>query len=207
MTAAADVGKTLTLFGTDNNGQPLTTTNLDGSVSQGVVITFASPFASTSTYVRSITRVRKDVTQGRVFLYGYNPAIDQGVAPNLGLEDLAIYDPTEINPTYVKYQLHAGHTPFGCSSGLKSIIALVKLNYIPVVADTDLVIIDNLDAIKYGMQSVITGESANGISEAKDYEAAAIMELQRDLENAFPDDTFSAANRILGKGMRRNQCF
>ena len=42
-----DVGATVQIFGIDNNGQPLTTDNGDGTWSQGIKNTEASPFGST----------------------------------------------------------------------------------------------------------------------------------------------------------------
>lgn len=193
-----DIGKTLTLYGLDNGNQPLRTNNLDGTWSEGVTITMGSPFGSTAGYVRSIERVRKDVTQGQVFLYAYNAADNT-------LEDLAIYDPGETNPSYVRQQLSMSAPFCGCAT-TESIIALVKLAFIPVKFPSDLVIIDNLEAIKSIVQSSKYRE-AGDYTGAKEAEADAIRELNRQLEDESPDDQFAARLNPIGNRTFTNRCF
>ena len=194
-----DLGKTITLFGEDNGSQPLRTNNLDGTWSEGVAITLGNPFGSTSGYVRNIDRVRKDVTQGQVFLYAYNPASNV-------LVDLAVYDPGETNPSYVRQDVHLTG-PGCCGAGsLESVVALVKLAFIPVKFPSDLVIIDNLEAIKAMVQSIKLREGYD-YQGALAAEADAIRELNRQLEDESPDEQFSAATHPIGKCSFTNQCF
>src|SRR5436853_3568787 len=71
--AQADVGKTVTIFGVDNNNQPLRTNNPDNSWIDGVKLTLVGApnnYVQTPMFVRRIDRVLKDVTQGNVLLYG-----------------------------------------------------------------------------------------------------------------------------------------
>lgn len=212
---ADDYGKTVTIFGVDNGNQPLRRDNLDGTWSDGAVITLGSSgqnpnYGSTSVLVRRIDRVVKDVTQCQVMLYGYNPTLDTGVAPNLGLVDLAIYDPGETTPTYSRYQLcipqpHLGMVASCCGS-VHSVAALCKLRFIPAKFPTDLVIIDNLDALKYEVQS-IRAQEAGDLALAKGYETAAIQELNRELEDVSPDSDFSAINNVFGSMTFSNRSF
>jgi hypothetical protein len=185
--AAADVGKTLTLFGVDDtNGQPLVTPNADGTFSDGIVLTGAFPFAATTQNIRRIDRVIKQPTQGRMRLFGWDTV-------NLVLEDLAIYDPSETLPDYVRYDLHIpGCAPTGTPAPVggcptpRGVAALVKLQFIPAVADTDLVLISNRGALKAYIQSLKfkeAGDAANGDK----YEANAIRNLNKELKNDFPD--------------------
>jgi hypothetical protein len=185
-TARADVGKTIQLFGEDNNGQPLRTQNSDGTYTDGITIVFAAPFASTSIYVRRIDRVIKDVTTGDVRLYAYNPVTDI-------LEDLALYSPTETVPSYEKYRLHAQVWPTttsppttNCCPTL-SVVALVKLKFIKVVVDSDLVLIDNIDALKLLIQSTRYSEQGDRAT-AQGFEADAIRELNLDLRDHEPEE-------------------
>jgi hypothetical protein len=194
-----DVGKTLTLFGLDNGNQPLRTNNLDGTWSEGTTITMGSPFGSTAGYVRSLERVRKDVTQGQVFLYAYNAADNT-------LEDLAVYDPGETNPSYVRQQLSLSSPCCGGCATSHSVIALVKLLFIPVKFPSDLVIIDNLEAIKAIVQSLKLREDYD-YQGALAAEADAIRELNRQLEDESPDDQFAAAVHPIGKCTFTNKCF
>jgi hypothetical protein len=193
-----DIGKKLTLFGLDNGNQPLRTNNGDGTWSDGVTITIGSPFGSTAGYVRSFNRVRKDVTQGQVFLYAYNAADDT-------LEDLAIYDPGETNPSYVRQQLSFTATTCGCNNP-ESVIALAKLAFIPVKYPSDLVIIDNLEAIKGMVQSLKFRED-NDYKSALEAETDAVRELNRQLEDESPDEQFAARQNPIGRRSYTNHCF
>ncbi len=203
-----DYGQVIQIFGVDNGNQPLRTNNGDGTWSDGISIVLGSSglnpnFGSTSVFVRRIDRVVKPQTQCQVMLYAYNPATD-------ALLDLAVYDPGELTPTYTRYQLNFGHTPFGLNAGccgpVQSVVALVKLRFIPAQFDTDLVVVDNLDALKYEVQS-IRAQEAGDLALAKGYETAAIQELNRDLEDNYPDDTFSAVNNVFAGETFSNHCF
>lgn len=194
----ADIGKSVRIFGVDTGNQPLRIRNPDTTWSDGIVITLGDPFGSTSTYVRRIDRVVKDVTQCQVFLYAYDPVADV-------LEDLAIYDPGETSPDYAKYKLNTQQGRSCCGTA-HSVVALVKLNFFPARFDTDLVLIDNLDALKLEIQSIRAGEAGDR-NLMKEFQIDAISELNRQLEDAFPDDTFTAENRVFGDTTLTQQCF
>lgn len=170
----ADIGKTVTIFGEDENGMPLRTNNGDGTWSDGLVISIAAPYGSTSTLVRRINRVVKDETQGDIRLYAYNA--DQNL-----LYDLAVYQPSETNPNYARYQLQAASNKQPCG-----ILALVKLAFIPVKNDNDLVLIGNLRALKFAIQSVRASE-AKDEANATELEMKAVHELNLELRNDNPD--------------------
>jgi hypothetical protein len=183
-----DFGKTLTIFGTDESGQPLTTKNTaaDGTVTYapGAKITLAAPFGSTSVKVRApIERVIKDVTQGRVWLYGYNDATAND------LEDLAVYEPSETNPTYVRMQIPGKRFGNSCSGSNceASVMAIVKLQFIPAANDEDLILIPNKAALKTMVQAIIFEES-NDSEQAKEFESRAIRELNLQLRDVIPED-------------------
>jgi hypothetical protein len=168
----ADVGKTMTIFGFDNGGQPLRTLNTDGTVTEGITITFAIPYAGPATYVRGPIRVIKDVTEGNVFLYEYDPV-------NNLLVDLAIYEPSETNPDYSRTYIT------GCPTTLKVVDALVKLKHIPVVGNNDLVLV-NKHAVKQ-MMMAIQYENKGDTDNANKFEARAIRELNVEARNATPE--------------------
>ena len=193
-----DRGKTVTIFGIDNNGQLLQTQNLDGSFSNGAVLTMDYPYASTNQYVRSIDYVLKDTTECPVDLFAYN-------ATTLLLEPLATYDPGETNPSFEKTRLSTELS--SCSTGCaRGVLALVKLKYFPAVFPNDILYISNLDALKMLIQSIKFGEGGDRTS-AKQFEADAISELNRQLEDESPDDTFSSQNATFGPATFSQQCF
>lgn len=203
-----DMGKTVTVFGIDNNGQTLQTRNADGSWSIGQVLTLQTPFASTSTFVRSIDYILKDPTQCPVDLYAYN------ATTNL-LEDLAHYEPSETRPSYSRTRLVATYPtggtstfvpPQGCCGLTRSVVALVKLRFIEAQNPTDLLIIDNEDALQMMVQSLKLREK-NDTAAARLMENEAVFELQRQLENDSPDDVFAVENNVLGTNVWSNSCF
>jgi hypothetical protein len=172
----ADIGRYVTIFGTDNNGQTLTTRQPDNTWTEGVTITLDLPFGSTSTFVRHIDRVLKDETQCPVDMYGYHAETDT-------LEEMAHYEPSETNPAYVRQEL-GGMCNLGIGTGCCPVTlqALVKLRYVAARSDTDLILIENLDALALMIQA-IKAEQANDRQLARGLEADAIRELNSNLFN------------------------
>ena len=204
---AQDYGKSIRIFGPDNGNQPLRTDNHDGTWSDGVDIVLGSSgmnpnFGSTSAFVRHIDRVVMQAgMQCQVLLYAYNPTTN-------ALFDLAIYDPGELTPTYARYRLNIPGPYLGqsCCGAMHSVVALVKLRFIPAQYDSDLVILDNLDALKWMVQAV-RAQEAGDLQLSKGYETAAVQELNRDLEDNYDDSTFSAENNVFGGMTFGQKCF
>lgn len=164
-----DVGKTMRIFGTDNNGQVLREN--DGT--DGVPIVLQKPFGSTNTFVRHIDRVIRDQTIKPVAVYAYD-------ATNDVLEDVAYYEPSETNPSYAKYQLNTCQ-PSGCC-GTVPLVALVKLQFVRVQQPTDLVLIENTEALT-NMVMAVQAESARDYANAQAAEARAVRALNLQLYN------------------------
>lgn len=185
-----DVGKTLTLFGIDSNGQPLT--HIDpptGDVYPGFIITLASPYTQTTVTLGRIDAVLKDVTQANVPVYSVDSV-------NGSLLDLAIYEPGETNPSYAKDRLfaaghHCCHNPF-------TVICLVKAAFIPVVVDTDYVFIPSLNAIKKAVQSIKAGEGGD-ISGQEQFIQSSVNELNHVLDNEEPLETTPVDEGFAGE--------
>lgn len=203
-----DAGKTVTIFGTDNNGQQLMTDNGDGTFSPGIILTLTdgSTFASSTTYVRHIDYIIRDATQCFISLYAYDVANDV-------LEDIGQYEPTDTEPSFVRQRLTlappvcgAAISSTGCCSGRAGVLAMVKLRHIDVAYDNDLLVMDNLDALKMEIMSIKSEESGN-FNEKRQWESAAVEVLNRDLEINSPDEEFSASNNTLGPYVRSNRCF
>lgn len=204
-TVPEDVGATVTIFGVDNNQQPLQTDNGDGTYSQGITITAALPFGSSGNpfFVSRIDRVIKSVTQSNLFMYAYDTV-------NNVLFDLAVYEPSETNPAYERYKLdgtwNAGN-PVSCGGCLQSIIALVKLKFIPVSVPSDLIPLNSRGAIKLGIMAW-KREDAGDLAGASQFWASAVETLNRGLEDENPDSELPVQNLIWGDNRtQRNRCF
>lgn len=194
-----DIGKTVTVFGKDDNGQPLVHENSDGTHSPGVIITLANPFGSTSIQIQTpIDRVIKDATDGQVWLYAYNADLDE-------LEDLAVYQPTEKNPTYARHRVPGWRsTSDSCNAG---VMAMAKLKHIDLVNDTDLVLIPSLSALEMMMQARFF-EQANDTQHANEYEARAIRELNLQLRDDMPENqTAVSVEPFNSTWIGPQQCF
>lgn len=190
----ADVGRTIQIFGLDNNGQPLQTQINGGTWVQGITITLALPFGTTTAYVRQIDRVIKQTTQKNVMGYAYDPATTM-------LYDIAVYEPSETLPSYEKDQLYLNNC---CCEG-QSVSALVKLKYIPVQADTDLVLIDNVTALKYAVQAIKSGEAGDFDTERQKM-ADAVHELNLDMEDVYPLDQTPVDSGFMGNSIGFQKC-
>jgi hypothetical protein len=186
----ADIGKTLTLYGLDKNGQVIRTKNADGNWTDGTVLTAAIPFSSTTMDVQRIDRISKELSQGNFRLYEYSTVNDT-------LRDLAVYAPSETEPNYLRARVSPIRSGCGCLTQLKMII---KLAFIPVVSDSDLILIDNEDALKLMIQC-IKAEEANNRSAAREFEADAIRELNLELRDQYPDDTIPVSVNGFGSAL------
>lgn len=142
-------GKKITFYGIDQNGQEVMQKDADGNWIPGQTLVLALPFAQTPMQFRQVTRVLKDITMGPVDCYQYD-------AVNNVLLDLAHYQSSETSPSYqhtvIKNFFRGCHCNSQQNPGFapkaRQITALVKLRFIPVVKDDDLVLIDNLGALK-----------------------------------------------------------
>jgi hypothetical protein len=127
--------------------------------------------------VNFIARAIKPRTQGPVSLFAYDTV-------STALTPLAVYDPGDTNPSFAQYNLHAAC----CNPSVTwSAVAMVKLKFIPVVADTDLVLIPNLHALALfikGMRYADAGDRANALG----YQADAVKELNLQFADVSPDE-------------------
>lgn len=184
----ADIGKTITFYGIDGNGQELMTRDLNTGVwYQGETLTLASPYVQSLAQFREVTRVQKDATTGPVDVFQYD-------ATNNILLDMAHYDPSETNPMYRHSTLRGGLSCAGAGccqstdgSTARKVEILAKLQFIPVVADTDTVQIDNVPALKLIIQAIRL-EEAGDDDAANKKQIMAIKELNRQLRNKLPID-------------------
>lgn len=175
VTDARDIGKRILVKGLDNNQRTIRSSS--GSIdSDGEYITFASPFADSISVFTSIVGVTKDYTYGDVLLYEVD--IDTGAQVLL-----AIYGPTEINPSYRRYYIN--NLPTTCCSGSENVIVvgMAKIEFVPVTQDTDFLPIGNIPALKQECMAIWNEEkdSLKARELALVQHSAAIRLLQQEL--------------------------
>jgi hypothetical protein len=179
-TSAADVSKALTLYGRDDRNQvlgwpepcmQLPIQQWHGGVEGELFMDLASmpsPNFVLSGPVRDVERVGKPATSGMVSLYSYDETTHQ-------MYFLSKYQPAETNPRYRRYRIT--HPDYVDGS---SVYALCELGYVPLESLDDVLIVQNMDALKM-MVMAIEFENEREFQAAKAYEADAyrLIEEQR----------------------------
>jgi hypothetical protein len=171
-----DVGINVSFFGVDGSGNSAQAT-LVLNVPPGQTYPMASS-ATTSVQFGRIDRVVKDLSNGYITC--------QQDDNNGNLLPLSVYQPSEQTPEYTVMKLDGfGHL----HHPLPFISVVAKLAFIPALADTDNVLIENQDALR-DMVLAIRKKEAGDIQGAAAFEGSAIHELNRDMETRFPDEQF-----------------
>lgn len=197
----ADIGKKVRIYGIDTNGQVVRVKNpLTGIWEEGLEMVLAAPFVQSAITFRTITRISKEVTQGPVRYYQFD---------GTNLLDLVLHEPTETNPYYRHSKIeglrsHGNSCVNSSCNGIRSVEALVKLQFIPVVADTDLVLISNLQALKNMIMSIKQDEAGN-TEKAVGLEAKAIHDLNLELRDRFPNSQLPANVECFGTARLEKQ--
>jgi hypothetical protein len=183
---ANDIGSQITLYGLDANGVELSTT-VGGVTQRGCVLTVGPSNKNFSTQVISrIDHVAKNTTYGKIHLLAY--------ANGVGGEVLADYAGGDVNPKFLFSRVAEPVCAPGCAWCVK---ALVKLGFSSVVADSDIIPLDNVDAIKLMVQSIRASE-AGDVDEAAKYEKMALRRLVAQVNSRFPLEQFEVAFRPFG---------
>ena len=185
VTNIADIGKTITLFGTKYGAQPLQETS-GGATVNGLTLTAASPYATTAVSVTSISSITRQATQGMAYLYQYDPTTNT-------LIDLAVFEPSETNPQYRRSRIQGyglSYVASNCGNDpttpkYNRVEALVKLDFIPVKDDRDFLLVDDFDALKFMIQA-IKAEEANDNQTAEVLITKCIRELNFNDRNKLP---------------------
>ena len=157
-----DYGKKITIYGKQYGGQPLQTL-VNGAWVSGIDITLVNPVSQTTTLVTKIDKVVREATEGMCYLYEFDPATSL-------LRMLAQYEPTETHPSYRNMVVpglgctpHSVDTDTGVST--YQFEALVKLQFIPADNDESFLLIDDMQALRYGILAM-KNEEAGDIASA-----------------------------------------
>ena len=208
----ADAGKRILLQGEDPNGIPIRTFDpVSGEYVFGEYVTLpditTTPYVETSSIFKmpGLTGAQKPYTQGRVVVRSVN--IDP---PNVETQ-IAIWGPSEDNPQYRRTYLIGMPEVCGGTSGCNAaaanecidhgdgcvpedtnctntvVEAIVRLEFIPAVVDSDWLFIGNIQAIKHMMRA-IQKEDRNQYTEAEREIQLALRSLRNELEAYSPNE-------------------
>jgi len=148
ITNAADAGNVNRYFGLDQSGNEI----VDALGNRGENVTLVNPSVDTTHTFSVITNVQKQLSKGRQtvsWLDGTTPIT------------LAVYQTYETNPLYKRYQI--GTVTTDTTYGSRTIAGKCKLRYQPVIAETDLVIPDNMGALKFALLAIL---QEDGVSDS-----------------------------------------
>ncbi len=179
-----DAGKYINLQFYDGGAQWVTST-FGGEVIDGEQIALAPAFATYVTTVNTcmangLVRVVKDLTVGTVRLYEYDTVA-------LTYRPLGYYENDELVPLYRRSLipcLSGGGTccPAPTATSPVSVTVMAKLRFIPVLKDTDFLVISYPDAIRLAAQAVLKEENGK-IQEADAYWGMAFACLNDQLSH------------------------
>lgn len=183
-THAEDIGKIVRVCGRDEYAAEIFsagTPGIDVPISrwkQGVEGTVSGQVAlpQSAVKVQQITAVHKDATRGYISLYTYEAATQR-------MYFLAKYHPDEETPGYRRYKIAGADFDNGTS-----VIVRMKLQYVPLKYAKDILLIQDLDALKI-MSQGIEYENAGKIQEAEACEARAtrlLSEQKQDMRETMP---------------------
>ena len=160
ITDQADISRRVLVQGRDGNGQVIR--SLDGLVQvQGQFLTLTTPFVQLPFDISHISGLQKDTTIGVVQVYEYDTST--------GVQRLiSQMDPSEEVAGYRRYFLNG--LPKNCCDPAAQnpttvqVTGMCKLAFIPVVADTDYLMIQSIPALKEECQAVRFSEMDDSTS-------------------------------------------
>ena len=191
VTNANDIGKKITIFGRQFGGQPLQERE-NGTFVNGLSLVASNPYSSTNVLVTEIQSIVREPTQGMAYLYEYDPSCGT-------LRDIAAFRPGETHPRYRCSRIlnvpRRALDAQGCC--WTPIEALIKLKFVELCNERDFIPVDNLRALKLGIQAVRL-EEANDDAAAAAKWALAISELNMEMLDRHPDDQLTIVNNTFG---------
>jgi hypothetical protein len=189
---SADDAKTVTIQGYDDAGAWIRTTSGTARI-DGEILTLGGGTEVADTSVTGFTHridtinkfslisaVQKDSTAYSMWVYEIETT---GTASEIDLSKrlIAEYDPTETRPVY-RRSLIAGLP----DESTQTVTVVGKLRFIPVVNDSDWLIIGYESALKEMVLSIRKAEN-NLVDEAAAYEARAVVLLEEQLSHYLGD--------------------
>jgi hypothetical protein len=189
--------------GTDQNNRPIV--NLDGADRvQGVFYGLTYPFNTTAEQFSALTGIQKDQTLGAVEVFQVNPTTGEEVL-------LVTLDPGQTTASYRRYYFN--NLPCSCCSDpvtepqTITLRAICKFEPLPVLTDTDYLVIQNQEAMIEACKAVRYSEmdTVAGKQMAKDAHRNAVEYLNGELTHYYGRDNPSVIVKPYGSADLRNQ--
>ena len=191
------------LQGADGSGNTIYTQDGFSQVT-GVFVPLGAPFADSPMQLSTITGIQKDVTVGPIQVFQIDPTTGAGVL-------LLTMEPGETVANYRRYYFN--NLPCNCchspTLGVQplQITAIVKLDLVPVVTDTDYLLIQNLEAVTEECQSIRYSEMDNAGAKqmAAERHTQAVRLLQGELVHYLGKTTAAVSFAPFGTARLERQ--
>ena len=145
-----DLNRRVLIQGKDNNQMTVLTTDPGtGQAGEGEYLTIKFPFVDSLNLFSELTGMQKDQTYGMIQLFQVDPTTGLEVA-------LSAMEPNESTASYRRYLIAGIPNMNQCcqSSGALQLSAQARLDFIPVVNETDYLTIPNVPALLEESQSL-----------------------------------------------------
>lgn len=192
----SDRGKTITYMGYDKNNIWIRS-RVNGMWQEGEVVTLASPFVDTVNTFGAVTNVTKSRTNGPVRTFGHAEGSET-------LTEVGVYEHWETSPMYRRYKVHNYPSTRRPECGPPIVEAMVKLEFIPVVRDSDPLLIANIPALELGMEALKAKDDGDLAKcdvllygDARNRRLGAIPLLKQELRT-YTGDTFIGGVKVHG---------
>lgn len=179
-TDAADVGSRVIIQGLDQNGNPVLSTDpVTGLGATGEVIYLAQPFSTSLFAYQNNTGILKQPTNGPVQFSTVDPT-------TLAEVTLSSMEPNEVTASYRQYLLN-GLPTHCCNSatGTVQVQAQCRLDFIPVINDTDYLLIQSIPALIEEVQAIrysrMDNQAAAALEQKHHTKALSILTGQLDM--------------------------
>lgn len=175
----ADIGKRIQIQGPDQNGKTVYSVDpITGEAIIGEVVTLVAPFATAAFQYQNITGLAKDYTLGPVTVF----AVDASGHST----QISAMEPNETTASYRQYFLNG--LPAACCNtpqGVVQVDAQCKLDFIPVINDSDPLLIQSIPAIRRKCMALrwSTIDSAAASKKESENNAAALRILNGQIDH------------------------
>lgn len=180
----ADVSKQVLLQGNDINGVPVTSNDSGtGNTILGEQISLSFPFVDSVNVYSSITGIQKSVTYGRVEFM----QVDSNSGAQTALSEMQPNETTSLYRTYFVNGLQCCPSQSNVTPGPISVQAWCKLDLIPVQADQDYLLINNIPALLDEAHAIRLSrmENSKAIQQSEQHHASALRLMFGQLDHLY----------------------
>lgn len=158
------------IFGEDSSGNPIRTTPTSSTIRYGELVTLDGAVGTITTgeSFATLSQVIKPVTKGIISVYAIDPTDSSETL-------ISTWEPNETLPQYRRYKVPPA--PDGSSS--YTVTAWCRRRYVPLVDDSDKLVIDNFAALLHMMNYIVYRDENDDERSSRAYnEAERILTKQ-----------------------------